>query len=157
MGCSREQAFKARFLAALPVFTGKEEPLDQLPAVAMRKLAENVLHLKGHNRIIHLCFRSPSGRRGFVCSAWWHRESGGLVLLNKQPFHSLQPNPNASILTACEETFRKGRAQSPAKAWGGGGRGEICWWLSENPWHIFGYRMKRKRWQVWPPGSLRSR
>lgn len=55
-----------------------------------------------------------------MCSAWWHRESGGLVLLNKQPFHSLQPNPNASILTACEETFRKGRAQRPAKAWGGG-------------------------------------
>lgn len=47
-GCGREQTFKAHFLAALPVFTGKEEPLDQLPAVAMRKLAENVLHLKGH-------------------------------------------------------------------------------------------------------------
>lgn len=47
VGCSRKQTFKARFLAALPVFTGKEEPLDQLPAVAMRKLAENVLHLKG--------------------------------------------------------------------------------------------------------------
>lgn len=46
-GCSREQTFKAHFLAALPVFTGKEEPLDQLSAVAMRKLAENVLHLKG--------------------------------------------------------------------------------------------------------------
>lgn len=48
VGRSREQTFKAHFLAALPVFTGKEEPSDQLSAVAMKKLAENVLHLKGH-------------------------------------------------------------------------------------------------------------
>lgn len=60
-----------------------------------------------------------------MCSAWWHRGSAGLVLLNKQPLHCLQPNPNASILTACEETYWKGRAQSPAKARGGRERGDM--------------------------------
>lgn len=48
VGCSRELTFKAHFLAALPVFTGKEEPSDQPSAVALRKPAENVLHPKGH-------------------------------------------------------------------------------------------------------------
>lgn len=144
-GCSRELTFKAHFLAALPVFTGKEESSDQLSAVAMRKLAENVLHLKGHvaatgSSIFTL--KNPSGWRVYVCSAQWHRESGGLALfLNKQPLQPLQLNPNTASSSSARP-LGKAEHKSAAKA-GGAGRGEICCWLSENPWHIFGYGLEK--------------
>lgn len=56
-----------------------------------------------------------------MCSAWWQRESGGSVLLDKQPFHSIQPNPTTATLTAREETLGKAEHQLLPKP-GGGGR-----------------------------------
>lgn len=77
-----------------------------------------------------------------MCSAQWHRESGGLALfLNKQPLQPLQLNPNTASSSSARP-LGKAEHKSAAKA-GGAGRGEICCWLSENPWHIFGYGLEK--------------
>lgn len=85
-----------------------------------------------------------------VASKIWRFSS----LLNKQPLHPLQLNPNAASSVSVRRPF--GKAEHGVLPSWRGREGEICCWLSENPWHIFGYRMQRMWREVWPPDSVRS-
>lgn len=78
-----------------------------------------------------------------MCSAWWHREPGGLALLNKQPLHPLQLKPNTASSASVRRPFGKAEHKVLPKP-EGEGEGKICCWLSENPWHVFGYGMKKE-------------
>lgn len=123
VGCSRELTFKAHFLVSLPVFTGKEEPSDQLSAVVLRKPAENVLHPKGHAATTGSSIFTLKSLRMeglyvlcLVASKIWRFSS----LSNKQPLHPLQLNPNATSSVSMRRPFGKAEHKVLSKPEGEG-------------------------------------